>query len=135
MTNAMASRCLAYALYIRHASSRTPDSGFMAAIVQRKPARWGIGGVRGHYQAGKAAARPAGPGYRYDSRIMGGSDARPVVVLADDDSAITSNLAPFLDRAGFAVHVASDGEAVLELVERLDPDGCILDVLMPGPDG
>jgi DNA-binding response OmpR family regulator len=66
---------------------------------------------------------------------MGGNDGRPVVVLADDDGAITSNLAPFLDRAGFTVHVASDGEAALELVERLDPDGCILDVLMPGPDG
>src|SRR5581483_5300433 len=66
---------------------------------------------------------------------MGGHGARPVVVLADDDGAITSNLAPFLERAGFAVHVASDGEAVLELVERLDPDGCILDVLMPRADG
>jgi DNA-binding response OmpR family regulator len=66
---------------------------------------------------------------------MGGQDARPVVVLADDDDAITSNLAPFLDRAGFAVHVASDGEATLALVERLDPDGCVLDVLMPGIDG
>jgi len=66
---------------------------------------------------------------------MGGKDARPVVVLADDDDAITSNLAPFLDRAGFTVHVAADGEAALDLVERLDPDGCVLDVLMPGPDG
>lgn len=66
---------------------------------------------------------------------MGRQDARPVVILADDDDAITSNLAPFLERAGFAVHVASDGEAVLELVERLDPDGCILDVLMPRADG
>ncbi len=58
-----------------------------------------------------------------------------MVVLADDDDAITSNLAPFLERAGFAVHVASDGEAVLGLVERFDPDGCILDVLMPRADG
>src|SRR5437660_4677457 len=66
---------------------------------------------------------------------MAGLDARPVVVLADDDEAITSNLAPFLDRAGFTVHVASDGDTTLELVERLDPDGCVLDVLMPGPDG
>ena len=66
---------------------------------------------------------------------MGGPDVRPVVILADDDEAITSNLAPFLDRAGFTVHVASDGNAALELVERLDPDGCVLDVLMPGPDG
>ena len=66
---------------------------------------------------------------------MGVSVSRPVVILADDDDAITSNLAPFLDRAGFTVHVAADGDAALELVERLDPDGCVLDVLMPGPDG
>jgi CheY-like chemotaxis protein len=46
---------------------------------------------------------------------MSGQDARPVVVLADDDGAITSNLAPFLDRAGFTVHIASDGEAALEM--------------------
>jgi DNA-binding response OmpR family regulator len=59
---------------------------------------------------------------------MGVSDPRPVVVLADDDDAITSNLAPFLDRAGFTVHVAAGGDAALALVERLDPDGCVLDV-------
>src|ERR1700728_1914864 len=66
---------------------------------------------------------------------MGGPAVRPVVILADDDEAITSKLAPFLDRAGFTVHVAPDGEAALDLVQRLDPDGCILDVLMPGLDG
>src|SRR6516164_2292418 len=36
MTKAMASRCQACALYICHASPRTPDSGFMAVMVQRK---------------------------------------------------------------------------------------------------
>jgi len=65
----------------------------------------------------------------------GRHDGRPVVVLADDDVAITSNLAPFLERAGFSVHVAADGTTALELVRRLDPDGCVLDVLMPSPDG
>jgi DNA-binding response OmpR family regulator len=65
----------------------------------------------------------------------GGLGTRPVVVLADDDEAITSNLAPFLERAGFTVHVAADGRAALELVARVDPDGCVLDVLMPGADG
>jgi DNA-binding response OmpR family regulator len=66
---------------------------------------------------------------------MSGTPSRPVVILADDDEAITSNLAAFLDRAGFAVHVASDGEAALDLVQRLDPDCCVLDVLMPRADG
>jgi CheY-like chemotaxis protein len=65
---------------------------------------------------------------------MSRQGARRVVILADDDG-ITSNLAPFLERSGLTVYVASDGEAVLELVERLDPDGCILDVLMPRLDG
>jgi DNA-binding response OmpR family regulator len=44
---------------------------------------------------------------------MDGQHARPVVVLADDDEAITFNLAPFLERAGFTVHVASDGQSAL----------------------
>ena len=64
-----------------------------------------------------------------------GPGPRPVVVLVDDDETITSNLAPFLERAGLSVHVAADGEAALDLVERLDPDGCILDVLLPRLDG
>jgi DNA-binding response OmpR family regulator len=67
--------------------------------------------------------------------MAGVQDSRPVVILADDDEAITSNLAPFLERAGFAVRVAADGETALELVETLDPDGCVLDVLMPRADG
>ena len=65
----------------------------------------------------------------------GGLGTRPVVILADDDDAITSNLAPFLERAGFTVHVAADGHAALDLAGRVDPDGCVLDVLMPGADG
>jgi hypothetical protein len=44
--------------------------------------------------------------------MTGTPDSRPVVILADDD-AITSNRAPFLERSGFTVHVASDGEAAL----------------------
>ena len=67
--------------------------------------------------------------------VINSQGARPVVILADDDAAITSNLAPFLERSGLTVHVAADGQAVLELVERLDPDGCVLDVLMPRLDG
>jgi DNA-binding response OmpR family regulator len=56
------------------------------------------------------------------------------VILADDE-AITSNLAPFLERSGCTVHVAPDGEATAELIERLHPDACVLDVLMPRADG
>jgi DNA-binding response OmpR family regulator len=59
----------------------------------------------------------------------------PVVLLADDEEAITSSLAPFLERSGFVVHVVHDGEAALAAVEGLAPDLCVLDVLMPKLDG
>jgi DNA-binding response OmpR family regulator len=63
------------------------------------------------------------------------TDPRPRILLADDETAITSNLAPFLERGGFAVTVAADGQAALDGVAAAKPDLVILDVLMPRLDG
>jgi DNA-binding response OmpR family regulator len=60
---------------------------------------------------------------------------RPVVLLADDEAAITTNLAAFLGRSGFDVRVVGDGLAALDAACSLGPDLCVLDVLMPGLDG
>ena len=57
------------------------------------------------------------------------------ILLVDDEIAITDNLAPFLERAGFMVAVASEGERALELLSQFEPDLVILDVLMPRLDG
>jgi DNA-binding response OmpR family regulator len=57
------------------------------------------------------------------------------LLLVDDEQAITDNLAPFLERSGFRVIVAQDGEQALALVEGESPDAIILDVLMPKLDG
>ncbi|TFH36095.1 MAG: response regulator transcription factor [Anaerolineales bacterium] len=57
------------------------------------------------------------------------------ILLVDDEQAITDNLAPFLERSGFSVIIAQDGEQALELVEAECPDAIILDVLMPRIDG
>ena len=57
------------------------------------------------------------------------------ILLVDDEQAITDNLAPFLERSGFSVVIAQDGEQALELVEAENPDAMILDVLMPKIDG
>jgi len=43
------------------------------------------------------------------------------ILLVDDEAAITANLAPFLERAGFAVRVASDGEEALRCAAILPP--------------
>ena len=61
--------------------------------------------------------------------------AQPLILLVDDERAITDNLAPFLERAGFRVSVAHDGDTALRLAAERNPDAIVLDVLMPGPDG
>jgi len=60
---------------------------------------------------------------------------RPTVLLVDDERAITDHLTPILERAGFRVSVAADGEEALRLAERIRPDLIVLDVLLPRLDG
>ena len=57
------------------------------------------------------------------------------ILLVDDERAITDNLAPFLERSGFSVTVAVDGEEALQQVEDMKPELLMLDVLMPKLDG
>jgi DNA-binding response OmpR family regulator len=57
------------------------------------------------------------------------------ILLVDDEAAITDNLAPFLERTGYIVEVAGDGEEALQKVSQFGPDLIILDVLMPRMDG
>lgn len=62
-------------------------------------------------------------------------DDKTKVLLVDDETAITENLAPFLERSGFSVVVASNGAEALEKIESENPDLVVLDVLMPVMDG
>jgi len=57
------------------------------------------------------------------------------ILLVDDETAITDNLASFLNRSGFVVVTASDGEQALARLTEAKPDLIILDVLMPRLDG
>lgn len=60
---------------------------------------------------------------------------KPSILLVDDESAITDNLAPFLERSGISVVVASNGDQALKLIEENTPDLIVTDILMPGIDG
>ncbi len=62
-------------------------------------------------------------------------DAKPRLLLVDDESAITANLAPFLERSGFAVTVCANGEEGLNQAATLAPALIVMDVLMPVMDG
>jgi len=61
----------------------------------------------------------------------------PRILIADDDRALCKLLAEYLQREGFVVDVAHDGEAALAQLHNTSqrPDVLILDVMMPGRDG
>jgi two-component system alkaline phosphatase synthesis response regulator PhoP len=62
-------------------------------------------------------------------------DARPVVLVVDDDEAIVELLRIWLDGAGYDVVTAADGQAALAAVTRERPDLIVLDVMMPSTSG
>jgi DNA-binding response OmpR family regulator len=57
------------------------------------------------------------------------------IVLAEDDPDLGNVLAQFLRMRGYEVHLAEDGMKALEKIKTCHPDMCVLDVMMPGPDG
>jgi DNA-binding response OmpR family regulator len=60
---------------------------------------------------------------------------QPLVLAADDDEDILGLVAFRLERAGYTVIVARDGEEALELAITQRPDLAVLDVMMPKLDG
>ncbi len=56
---------------------------------------------------------------------------RPVVLVADDDDDIRDLVAFRLDRAGYEVLRAGDGQQALDLAREHQPDLAVLDVMMP----
>ncbi len=61
--------------------------------------------------------------------------ARPLILLADDSLTIRTMVSSRLERSGYDVELATNGDDALELAGRLQPDLYILDVVMPGQTG
>jgi len=59
----------------------------------------------------------------------------PVVVIADDDFAITRLVSAALEKFQIDCRVASDGAQGLQMVKDLRPSALVLDINMPGMDG
>ena len=60
---------------------------------------------------------------------------KPTVLIADDEPAIVRLIRSELELSGYAVLLAADGEAALEVARRGAPDVILLDIMMPGRDG
>jgi DNA-binding response OmpR family regulator len=57
------------------------------------------------------------------------------VLVADDDADILALVAFRLERSGYEVLLATDGEEALRLAVEESPDLAVLDVMMPRMDG
>jgi DNA-binding response OmpR family regulator len=62
-------------------------------------------------------------------------NGKPVVLVADDDPDILALVSFRLERAGYDVLGAHDGEEALRLAVEHAPDLAVLDVMMPKLDG
>jgi DNA-binding response OmpR family regulator len=62
-------------------------------------------------------------------------DAPPLVLVADDDEDILTLVTFRLERAGYEVLAARDGEEALRLAIEHAPGLAVLDVMMPKLDG
>jgi DNA-binding response OmpR family regulator len=59
----------------------------------------------------------------------------PLICVIEDEEVIASAVAARLRAEGFAVEVAADGRAGVELCDRVRPDLVVLDLMLPGLDG
>ncbi|MGZ3598468.1 MAG: response regulator transcription factor [Ktedonobacterales bacterium] len=74
-----------------------------------------------------SSAQPSKPG--------AGDDARPKVLVIDDEQGIVDFIRLGMRYEGFRVEDASNGITGLDLALRLHPDAIILDIMLPGIDG
>ena len=69
------------------------------------------------------------------SGSAGGPAARPRALVVDDEAPLLALVRSYLEREGFEVTTAADGERAVELVRERAPDVVVLDVMLPGIDG
>ncbi len=65
----------------------------------------------------------------------GASAARLRALVVDDEPPLVRLVSGYLEREGFDVLTAADGETAVRLARETEPDVIVLDVMMPGVDG
>jgi two-component system, OmpR family, response regulator len=57
------------------------------------------------------------------------------ILVVEDDHRVAENVATGLERAGFSVDIAEDGNRAVEAARVIDYDAIVLDVMLPAKDG
>ena len=61
--------------------------------------------------------------------------SRRLALVVDDEAPLVALVRSYLEREGFEVETAGDGEAAVELARDRTPDVVVLDLMLPGIDG
>lgn len=61
--------------------------------------------------------------------------SKAVILIVEDEPSIAEVVGVYLQRAGYPVLFANDGQAALEILEEQPPDLVILDLMLPKVDG
>jgi len=61
--------------------------------------------------------------------------ARRLALVVDDEAPLRDLVRSYLEREGFEVETAGDGETAVELAREQAPDVIVLDLMLPGIDG
>jgi two-component system, OmpR family, alkaline phosphatase synthesis response regulator PhoP len=62
-------------------------------------------------------------------------EQKPTILVADDEQDILEIIQYNLEKEGYIVHTATNGQQALEMAKNLNPDLIILDVMMPHKTG
>ena len=60
---------------------------------------------------------------------------KPSILVVDDDPNISRLEMLYLEKEGYEVRTAADGNEAIDVFRRLPPDLMLLDVMLPGADG
>ena len=60
---------------------------------------------------------------------------KPSILVVDDDPNISRLEQLYLEKEGYEVRVAANGNDAIETFRKLPPDLVLLDVMLPGADG
>jgi DNA-binding response OmpR family regulator len=67
--------------------------------------------------------------------VQGGTSITRRILLVDDEPSLQKMLQHALEREGFQVQVAADGEEALEMYSSFEPHLIVLDIMLPKLDG
>lgn len=61
--------------------------------------------------------------------------SRRLALVVEDEAPLAALVRSYLEREGFEVATAADGESAVELARAREPDVVVLDLMLPGIDG